>query len=103
MAPGRKDVNPERINKHGQDLSSTVIPKIDHAGKLLSEPGVYDLEGGDFSIVCLQASVAYPMAVQFAFEDLKAQKRVAESYVERLAKTASTYGTANEKSTIRRS
>ncbi|GGV19791.1 hypothetical protein GCM10010182_46930 [Actinomadura cremea] len=103
MAPGQKDVNPERIDKHGKDLSQTVIPKIDNAGRLLSEPGVYDLEGGDFSIICLHASVAYPMAVQFAFEDLKAQKRVAESYVERLAKTASTYGTANEKSTIRRS
>ncbi|WP_026404412.1 hypothetical protein [Actinomadura rifamycini] len=103
MAPGRKDVNPERIDKHGADLSATVIPKIDNAGKMLSESGVYDLEGGDFSIICLHASVAYPLAVQFAFEDLKAQKRVAESYVERLSKTAATYGTAEEKNKLKRS
>ncbi|TDD31433.1 hypothetical protein E1287_26310 [Actinomadura sp. KC06] len=97
---GKKDADPWRIHKHGEDIANIVVPLIDRAGQTLSQDGAYNLEGGDFSIVCFTASAAYPMAVQFAFEDLKAQKRVAESYVERIGKSADNYAKADQQSNI---
>ncbi|TYB40870.1 hypothetical protein [Actinomadura chibensis] len=99
---GQKDADPVRIDKHGQDLQEIVVPLVDRAGQTLSQDGAYNLEGGDFSIVCFTASAAYPVAVQFAFEDLKAQKKVAETYAERLAKTAQNYARADRQSNIER-
>lgn len=98
MAP--KDADPKRISQHGKDLADIVVPLIDKAGKTLSEDGAYNLEGGDFSIACFAASAAYPIAVQFAFEDMKAQKEVADSYVKRLEATADNYAKADQQSNI---
>ncbi len=76
------------------------MPLVDRAGQTLSQDGAYNLEGGDFSIACFAASAAYPFAVQFAFEDMKAQKKVADSYVQRLDATAKNYAKADQQSNV---
>ncbi len=57
-----------RITKHGDELKSQVVPAIEKARTTLN--GI-NLEGGDFSITGTACGVAYPGALQFAFETLK--------------------------------
>ena len=64
-----RQVNHERIADHADELRKQVLPHLEAAGETLNK--VYNLEGGDFSITCFPAAVAYPGALQFAFETLR--------------------------------
>lgn len=86
-----KHADPKRIAQHADDLDKDVIPLIKKAGDTLNKDGTYNLEGGDFSPACLTVAGAYPISVQFAFEDIKMLMSTAKDYAARIDKTAETY------------
>lgn len=61
-------IRPDRILKHADELKNQIVPQIEKARSTLNS---INLEGGDFSITGTAAAVAYPGALQFAFETLK--------------------------------
>ncbi|WP_018653693.1 hypothetical protein [Actinomadura flavalba] len=92
-------INPARIAKHGQDLTTTVHTPLNAARDLLNTGGT--LEGGDFSITGTMAGMAYPMALQFAYEDLNTHLEMLAGYAKRIDATAKTYAASEDASTIR--
>ncbi|TDC66571.1 hypothetical protein E1200_16475 [Actinomadura sp. GC306] len=95
-----KSADPERIAAHGKDIASIVVPRLTTAGNTLNGDGVGNMEGGDFSITCTNASVAYPIAVQFAFEDIKLLMNTAQSYAKTIDATAKTYAKVEQANTV---
>ncbi|MFC6880089.1 MULTISPECIES: hypothetical protein [Actinomadura] len=89
-----KWADPKRIALHGKDITDQVVPAVRKAGDELGKSGVYDLEGGDFSITCSAAAAAYPIAVQFAFEDLKSELQAIRTLAAQVDRAATTYGDA---------
>ncbi|MBX6766068.1 MAG: hypothetical protein IRY90_02750 [Actinomadura rubrobrunea] len=89
------------IELHGKAVEKYVVGALDRAGKKLNEDGVYNLEGGDFSITLSGASAGYPIAVQFAFEDITALKKEAEEMAANLGTTALRYRKSEQASTVR--
>lgn len=98
MAPN-KSADPQRIALHGKDITDIVVPRLTNAGNALNSDGTYNLEGGDFSIACTGASTAYPIAVQFAFEDTKLLIDTAQEFAKKIGTSARNYARA-EKSSI---
>lgn len=92
-----KQVDPKRIELHGQDVKEYVARMINAAGEAINGDGVHNLEGGDFSITCTLASAAYPVAVQFAFSDIKALEKEAEEMAQKLGSAALTYTKAEQR------
>ncbi|MFI0372950.1 hypothetical protein ACH35V_34245 [Actinomadura sp. 1N219] len=86
-----KQADPKRIKQHAGDLRSDVIPLVKKAGDTLTKDGTYNLEGGDFSITCTPMALAYPMAIQFAFEDIKMLMTTAKDYAEKIERAAGIY------------
>ncbi|MGP4027553.1 hypothetical protein [Actinomadura sp. 3N407] len=99
MAPP-KSADPERIALHGKDITNVVVPRLTNAGNTLNTEGTYNLEGGDFSIACSAASAAYPIAVQFAFEDIKLLMDTAQDYAKKIDAAAKRYAAAEQSNTI---
>ncbi|MFG2002477.1 hypothetical protein ACGFNU_25310 [Spirillospora sp. NPDC048911] len=95
-----KHADPQRIQAHANDLQADVIPKIKAAGDKLNGDGVYNLEGGDFSIACVMAGSAYPIALQFAFEDIKMLMRTVQGFSEKVDQAGVTYLKSEQNSTI---
>ncbi|RSN51415.1 hypothetical protein DMH08_30705 [Actinomadura sp. WAC 06369] len=88
MRMGEKKVDPAWIAKHGEDVEKYVCSMLEAARNAINADGVYNLEGGDFSITLSLASAAYPIAAQFGFEDTEALKKEADEMARRLAVTA---------------
>lgn len=84
-----RHVNHERIADHATELRKQVLPRLNEAGQLLNK--VYDLEGGDFSITCGAAAVAYPGALQFAFETLRSHLEQISGFADRLDTSAAAW------------
>lgn len=84
--PYLRHVNHERISEHADELRKQVLPRLDAAGRALNN--VYDLEGGDFSITCAAAAMAYPSALQFAFDTLRTHLEQISGFADKLDRTA---------------
>ncbi|MDL4772871.1 MULTISPECIES: hypothetical protein [Thermomonosporaceae] len=91
-------INPERIAQHGEDVKSTIASILNGARDALNTGGT--IEGGDFSVDGTMASMAYPMALQFAYEDLETHLEMLSKFASGLDATARTYRAAEEASTI---
>lgn len=84
-----RHINHERIADHADELRKQVLPRLDEAGRTLNK--VYALEGGDFSITCVAAAVAYPGALQFAFETLRTHLEQISGFADKLDASASAW------------
>jgi hypothetical protein len=91
--------NPDRIKKHAEELSKDIAPKIEAARTKLNDEAM--VEGGDFSITGNMASMAYPGALQFAFEDLATHQQMLDAYAKNVETSAKTYQAAEDHSTVR--
>ncbi|MFG2006570.1 hypothetical protein ACGFNU_46235 [Spirillospora sp. NPDC048911] len=91
-------VNPERIAKHGKDLQETVSTTLKGGLDKLNAGGT--VEGGDFSITGTLASVAYPGALQFAFEDLKTHLEMLTDMAKKIDTTARNYAASEQSSKV---
>lgn len=94
-----RKVNHERIGEHAEEIRQDVVPDLKQAGHTLNKE--YDLEGGDFSITCTAAAVAYPGAIQFAFNTLKTHVKQMEGFAEKLDATATNWQLTEEKNTFK--
>lgn len=94
------DVNPERIAQHAKEITNSVRPELDKGFQELNSAGT--IEGGDFSITATMAAMAYPMALQWAFEDFQTHLDMLDGYARKLEATAVTYGSAETASTIQK-
>jgi hypothetical protein len=91
--------NPDRIRKHAAELTTDIAPKIEAARTKLNADAM--IEGGDFSITGNMASMAYPGALQWAFEDLATHKQMLDEYAKNVETSAKLYQTAEERSTVK--
>ncbi|HEX6473145.1 MAG TPA: hypothetical protein VF069_28905 [Streptosporangiaceae bacterium] len=91
--------NPDRMRKHAEQLTSDFVPKIESARNRLNTDAV--IEGGDFSITGNAAGMAYPGALQFAFQDLATHERMLGAYAKNIESSATLYQAAEEHSTAR--
>jgi hypothetical protein len=92
--------NPDRIEKHAAELTTDIAPQIEEARGRLNDDAM--VEGGGFSIIGNLASMAYPGALQFAFEDLATHGHMLAEYAKNIESSARLYRTAEERSTIKR-
>ncbi|TMQ98306.1 hypothetical protein ETD83_19305 [Actinomadura soli] len=97
---GDKSVDVQKLQDHSKEVNFIAEDNLKAAAKILNAGGVFDLEGGDFSVTCAAASAAYPMAVQFAFEDIKLEARTAVSFAERIRRAAMNYGEADDAANV---
>ncbi|WP_246237199.1 hypothetical protein [Actinomadura chibensis] len=96
---GELKVNPARIDQHGKEITSEIRPALEKARKTLNDNGT--IEGGDFSITGTMASMAYPMGLQFVYEDLNTHLEMLDGFSKNLATAAKNYGGAETSSTIK--
>jgi uncharacterized protein YukE len=89
-------VNPQAIEQHGKDVGGAVKDALTKAGDTLN--AYYNLEGGSFSITCTAAAMAYPGAIQFAFQDLRTHLGMLDQYSKNLATSAKNYQGAEDAS-----
>lgn len=89
---------PDRIKKHADELTRDFVPKIEKARTKLNTDAM--LEGGDFSMTGTAAAVAYPGALQFAFEDLATHEQMLGEYAKNIESSAKLYQSAEEHSTV---
>jgi hypothetical protein len=92
--------NPSGIKKHADELRKNIAPKFEEIRTTLNSSG--KIEGGDFSITGTLASVAYPGALQFAFQDMETHGKMIEDFAGKVETTAKTYQAAEEANTLRR-
>ncbi len=90
---------PDRIRKHADELTRDFMPKIEKARTELNTNAM--LEGGDFSMTGTAAAVAYPGALQFAFDDLATHEQMLGAYAKNIESTAKRYRSAEEHSTVK--
>jgi antirestriction protein len=98
--PGEIRFTPDRMRKHADELTRDFVPKIETARTKLNTDAM--LEGGDFSMTGTAAAMAYPGALQFAFEDLATHQQMLGEYARNIESAAKLYQTAEEHSTIQR-
>ncbi|WP_019632929.1 hypothetical protein [Actinomadura atramentaria] len=91
-------IDPERIAKHGQDVQQILAGPFTEARNELNANGT--VEGGDFSVTGTACGVAYPMGLQFAFEDLNTHRDMLENFKKGIDNTAKTYRASEQSSTI---
>ncbi|HEV7935730.1 MAG TPA: hypothetical protein VGP70_25875 [Actinomadura sp.] len=94
-------INSQRIAKHGDELKNDIAPKIEKVRETLNADNIYNLEGGDFSITCTMASMAYPGALQFVFEDMETHKQMMDGFVNGIGTTAKTYQAAEDANKVK--
>lgn len=92
-------VNPARIAQHANEVKNTIRAELDKARTELNDKGT--IEGGDFSITATPCALAYPMALQWAFEDLETHLKMLDDYASRLQTTSVNYAKAEAASTIK--
>jgi hypothetical protein len=95
-------INPDRIAKHGKELETDIAPKLEAVRKTLNGDGVYNLEGGDFSITCTMAAMAYPGALQFMFEDMETHVQMVQGFARGVGTTAKNYQSSEDASTVKK-
>ena len=96
---GEIKFNPDRMRKHADELTKDMVPKIEKAREKLNTDAM--IEGGDFSITGTAASVAYPGALQFAFEDLKTHEEMLAGYAQNITMASMVYRSAEEHSSVK--
>ncbi|MFP3965601.1 hypothetical protein SMC26_25055 [Actinomadura fulvescens] len=97
---GELQIDSQRIAQHGKDLKETFVPALEKIGEDMSKDGVFNLEGGAFSVTCTMASVTYPGAIQFLFEDLKTHIEMLGGYAANIETTAKNYQGAEDGSKV---
>jgi hypothetical protein len=96
---GEIKFNPDRMRKHADELTKDMVPKIEKARTKLNTDAM--IEGGDFSITGTAASVAYPGALQFAFEDLSTHEQMLDGFAKNIESAAKLYKAAEEASSVK--
>jgi hypothetical protein len=95
---GEIRIHSERIKKHADELKNEVAPKIEAARTTLD--GI-NLEGGDLSITGTAAAMAYPGALQFAFETLQTHEDQVKGFASTLETSAKNWKSGEEHSTVK--
>jgi hypothetical protein len=96
---GEIKFNPDRMRKHADELTKDMVPKLEQARTKLNTDTM--IEGGDFSITGNMASMAYPGALQFAFEDLDTHKQMLSDQATNIQTAAKNYQAAEQASSVR--
>jgi hypothetical protein len=91
-------IHSERIKKHALELKNEVAPTIEAARTTLD--GI-NLEGGDLSITGTSVAMAYPGALQFAFETLQTHENQINVFSHKLAASAKNWRAGEEHSTVK--
>ncbi|WP_018655386.1 hypothetical protein [Actinomadura flavalba] len=100
MAPP-KTVDTKLIAMHGCEVEKQVVEKLNAVKQKLGGDGVFDLEGGDFSITMSMMAVGYPIALQFFAGAIDSEATEAAEMARRLDRTAVYYRRAEEANTAR--
>ena len=96
---GEVRIHSERIKKHALELRNEVAPTIEAARTTLD--GI-NLEGGDLSITGTAVAMAYPGALQFAFETLKTHEDQINVFSQKIEASAKNWRAGEEHSTVRK-
>ena len=91
-------IHSARISKHADELTNDIVPKIETARTTLN---AINLEGGDSSITGTAVAVAYPGALQFAFETLKTHEDQIKGFSSKVAASAKNWKSGEDYSTVR--
>lgn len=95
------EINPDRIAKHGKEIKEQITPALEKIAETLNADNVYNLEGGSFSITMTMAGMAYPGAVQWAFEDIRTHLEMLQGFAQGIETTAKNYDGAETSSTVK--
>jgi hypothetical protein len=87
------------ITKHADELRKNIAPKIEEVRTTLNDGAT--IEGGDFSITGTMASMGYPGALQFAFEDMATHKEMIDGFAQGVETTAKNYQGSDDASTLK--
>lgn len=87
------------IRKHAEELRKDIAPKFEEIRTTLNDGAT--IEGGDFSITGTMCSMAYPGALQFAFEDMETHKKMIEDFAEKVETGAMNFAGAEQASTLK--
>jgi hypothetical protein len=88
------------IKKHADELRKDIAPKLEEIRTTLNDGAT--IEGGDFSITGTMCSMAYPGALQFAFEDMETHKKMIEDFADKVETTAKNYEGSEQASTLKK-
>ena len=88
------------IKKHADELRKDIAPKFEEIRTTLNDGAT--IEGGDFSITGTMCSMAYPGALQFAFEDMETHKKMIEDFAGKVETTAKNYAGSEQASTLKK-
>lgn len=91
-------IHSARINQHADELTNDIVPKVEAARTTLN---AINLEGGDLSITGTAAAVAYPGALQFAFETLKTHEEQIKGFSNKVATSAKNWKSGEDYSTVK--
>jgi hypothetical protein len=92
------EINPSRLKRHAEELNNHIVPEVEKARDTLNS---INLEGGDFSITGNACAMAYPGALQFAFDDLKTHEEVIQGFAQTIETTAKNWESAEQYSTVK--
>lgn len=95
---GEIRIHSGRISKHADELKNDIVPKLEAARTTLN--GI-NLEGGDLSITGTASAMAYPGALQFAFETLKTHEEQIKGFAGTLETSAKNWRSGEEHSTVK--
>jgi hypothetical protein len=87
------------IKKHAEELRKDIAPAFEEVKNALNDSGT--IEGGDFSITGTMASMAYPGALQFAFEDMTTHAKMIEDFADGVETTAKNYQGSEDANTLK--
>jgi hypothetical protein len=88
------------IVKHADELTKNIAPTFEEVRTTLD--GGATIEGGDFSITGTLASVAYPGALQFAFQDMETHGKMIKDFAEKITVTAKNYQASDDASRLKK-
>lgn len=91
-------IHSARIAKHADEIANDIVPKLEAARTTLN--GI-NLEGGDASITGTAVAVAYPGALQFAFETLKTHEEQIKGFSQKVAASAKNWKSGEDHSTVK--
>jgi hypothetical protein len=90
---------PNGSKNHADELTKDFVSKIENARTRLNADA--KIENGDFSITGNAASLAYPRALQFAFEDLATHEQMLGEHATNIECAARLSQGAAEHSTVK--
>jgi hypothetical protein len=88
------------IKKHADELRKDIAPKFEEVRATLNDGAT--IEGGDFSITGTLASVAYPGALQFAFQDMETHKKMIDDFADKIETGAKNYEGSEQANTLKK-